>query len=234
MFIADAHENALRHGFSDFLTRIESGEISPPQLFLMGDIFDLLFGDITHVIENAKPYIERLDALAKRFPIYYFEGNHDFNLAPLFKHVTIIPLSKQPLCFDSPCGDVWMSHGDKYGSFGDRLYTSIIRKPALLKFLNKVNELFGRPISRKLITFLEGKKICGKIKGFEALIIKKLPLYPGSMPKTIIEGHYHQNHSFEYEGIHYINFSSFACDQSYFVVQCTQSIKFAQLRGSNV
>ena len=234
VFIADAHENARRHGFSDFLARLESGEIAPPQLFLMGDIFDLLFGDITHVIDNAKPYITRLEALAKRFPIYYFEGNHDFNLAPLFEFVHIIPLSKQPMCFESPCGEVWMSHGDKYGTLGNVIYTKLIRQPWLLKGLNALNELLGRPISRKLIDTLEAKKICGKIHGFEELIKKKLVFYPGQSPKTILEGHYHQNHRFEHQGILYVNFSSFACDQSYFVVQCSQSIKFAQLRGGNV
>lgn len=230
VFIADAHENRLRDGFSHFLTRLETGEIVPPQLFLMGDIFDLLFGDITHIVANAKTYIARLDALATRFPIYYFEGNHDFNLTPLFLHVKVIPLKQQPMCFHSACGDVWMSHGDKYGHWGDRLYTALIRQPWILKSLNYINEVFKRPISTKLMQHLESKKICGKIDDFESLIRQKVSLYPGKSPKTIIEGHYHQNQTFVWEGIQYVNFSSFACDQSYFVVQCSQSIRFAQLR----
>ena len=58
-----------------------------------------------------------------------------------------------------------------------------------------------------------------------------------SYPKVdvVAEGHYHQNVDFMVSGTHYINFSSFACNQSYFSVQSSSETEFAQkqLRGCN-
>ncbi|EAH5875068.1 UDP-2,3-diacylglucosamine diphosphatase, partial [Campylobacter coli] len=47
----------------------------------MGDIFDLLIGEISATHEFAKPYIKLLEELALKMEIIYLEGNHDFNLA---------------------------------------------------------------------------------------------------------------------------------------------------------
>ncbi|EAL6670347.1 UDP-2,3-diacylglucosamine diphosphatase, partial [Campylobacter coli] len=47
ILIADAHENDKRRGFWEFLQALKRSEITTPQLILMGDIFDLLIGEIS-------------------------------------------------------------------------------------------------------------------------------------------------------------------------------------------
>ncbi|MBD3794144.1 MAG: UDP-2,3-diacylglucosamine diphosphatase, partial [Campylobacterales bacterium] len=44
LFIADAHYPHHGDEFLQILRQLDSGERQTPQLFLMGDIFDLLFG----------------------------------------------------------------------------------------------------------------------------------------------------------------------------------------------
>ncbi|EAI9968245.1 UDP-2,3-diacylglucosamine diphosphatase, partial [Campylobacter jejuni] len=85
--MADAHENEQRKEFWEFLQTLKKGKISTPQLILMGDIFDLLIGEISATHEFAKPYIELLEELALKIEIIYLEGNHDFNLSCFFKRV---------------------------------------------------------------------------------------------------------------------------------------------------
>ncbi|EAL5650272.1 UDP-2,3-diacylglucosamine diphosphatase, partial [Campylobacter lari] len=84
VFIADAHENENRRGFWEFLQALKNDEIQTTQLFLMGDIFDLLIYEIKATHKFAMPYIELLEELAKKIEIIYLEGNHDFNLARFF------------------------------------------------------------------------------------------------------------------------------------------------------
>ncbi|EAH4734534.1 TPA: metallophosphoesterase, partial [Campylobacter jejuni] len=95
--MADAHENEQRKGFWEFLQALKKGKISTPQLILIGDIFDLLIGEISATHEFAKPYIELLEELALKIEIIYLEGNHDFNLSCFFKRVKIFNLQEQPI-----------------------------------------------------------------------------------------------------------------------------------------
>ncbi len=76
IFIADGHENSKRDSFYKFLKKLQSKEIETPQLFLLGDMFDLLFGNITYTINKHKKEIDLLNSLSKEIEIHYFEGNH--------------------------------------------------------------------------------------------------------------------------------------------------------------
>ncbi len=62
----------------------------------MGDIFDLLIGEISATHEFAKPYIELLEELALKIEIIYLEGNHDFNLSCFFKRVKFLTYKSSP------------------------------------------------------------------------------------------------------------------------------------------
>lgn len=235
IFIADAHENEKRDNFWRFLSDIESKKILPTQLFLMGDMFDLLVGEITATHKFAQKYIDKLEILAKNFPIFYFEGNHDFNLKSLFKNVKIFSFKHQPQTFYTPAGNILLSHGDKYGNFFYKSYTYFIRNTITSSSLNFLNECLKGAISSYIINNQYKKNICNKIDNFEEKILSKLKYYPTENIKAIFEGHYHQNQNFLHENVSYYNFSSFACDKSYFVVQFAPSMKITQfnLRGSN-
>jgi UDP-2,3-diacylglucosamine hydrolase len=237
IFIADAHENAHRFYLKEFLDSLDSGQIpTPSQLFLMGDIFDLLVGEVSYTHKIHSQIISRLESLAQKIPIYYLEGNHDFNLHKLFLHVKVISIQDQPLHVKTPKGDLLLWHGDKYGSFSHRFYTKIIRNSFLLQSLNFVDKIFKFGISRAILKNLAQKSICRKIENFKEKTTLRLNQYPKKSVWAVGEGHFHQGWEGMVGEVYYINFPSFACERSYFVVQCAKSMQSAklQLRGSNV
>lgn len=227
LFIADAHDNEKRVFFWDFLLFIKDNP--PPQLFLMGDMFDLLVGDVSYGVKKYQPYISLLEEIATRCEVYYFEGNHDFNLSKLFLHVKIFPIDQQPLLATLPNGQtIALLHGDKYGDRLHRCYTRLIRNTSVLKGLNALDILLGRGISRAIEANQRKKKLCAPIATFETLIENKLRRYPQT--SFIAEGHYHQNRQFTFNSLTYVNFSSFACNQSYFSVQSLPKTHFAPMQ----
>ncbi len=235
IFISDAHDNDKRDDFYNFLLKIESKELKPTQLFFMGDMFDLLVGEVKYLVDKHKKYIDLIEKIAQDLEVYYFEGNHDFSLKRVFKNCKIIDIDMQPVVFQISNRKILLSHGDKYGGKLHTVFTRIIRNHTVLRFLNKIDEMGSFFISRKIEKDLQEKNICTKIDNFEQIIQKKIKdiSYDVDM---IAEGHYHQNRSFKYKNYKYINFSSFACNQSYFIVQLTPNVKFIEkkLRGYDV
>lgn len=237
LFIADAHENAHRKEFLRFLQSLENNEIKTPQLFLMGDIFDLLVGEVENCVKKYHLYILLLEKLAQKIEIFYFEGNHDFCLEKIFLHVKVIPIQEQPLeCIFENEKKAYLLHGDKYGGFIHRVFTALIRNKRLLRVLNFFDKKIDYALSNKIERGLLEKDICSKIPEFEKLILRKVKAYYPIDSEYILEGHYHQNRQFLAQKATYINFSSFACNQSYFIVECSQGVKFSQkkLRGCDV
>jgi len=232
LFIADAHDSYERSFFFDFLLHVKQNP--PPQLFLMGDMFDLLVGNVRQGVKQYQHYIDLIEEIGQSCEVYYFEGNHDFNLSKLFLHVKVIPLEEQPLACKLPSGkSCLLLHGDKYGSFIHRCYTKIIRNKGVLSLLSGLDELLHGAISQKIQNDQRKKRLCKQIENFATQMQQKLYLYP--KVDVVAEGHYHQNCDFMVSGTHYINFSSFACNQSYFSVQSSSETEFAQkqLRGCN-
>ena len=233
LFIADAHDSAERSFFFDFLLHVKQN--LPPQLFLMGDMFDLLVGSVAHGVKQYQRYIDVIDEIGKECEVYYFEGNHDFNLTNLFLHVKVIPIEAQPLTCKLPSGKTCLLlHGDKYGAtLLNRVYTKTIRNQKVLNVLNFIDEHTHSSISKKIQKDQKTKKLCKRIEGFTTQIQRKLHLYPKT--DVIAEGHYHQNVAFMVSSVSYVNFPSFACNQSYFSVQSSSETEFAhkQLRGCN-
>ncbi len=234
IFIADAHENDKRDGFYHFLQMLKSKKIVTPQLFLMGDMFDLLVGKVEYSVKKYQKYIDLIDKIALHVEVFYFEGNHDFALKNLFKNAKIIPIQLQPMEFILEDNTVvYLSHGDKYGGLVHNTYTKLIRSNSILKLLNFIDKKRNDFISKKIENDQFRKKICSTIENFEELIRLKIPNYNAKQNSYIIEGHYHQNHMFRIKDINYLNLPSFACNQSYFIVECFKDDKFA-LRGCNV
>ena len=234
IFIADAHEDSTRDSFYTFLKQIDSKELSTPQLFLMGDMFDLLVGKVEHGVKKYKKYIDLIEKITLHVEVFYFEGNHDFALSNLFKNVKVIPIQLQPTKFvleDDTL--VYLSHGDKYGGFVHNTYTKLIRSPSVLAILNFIDKQIDNYISKRIENDQLRKKLCSKIDNFEDIISIKIPNYNPQQNSYIVEGHYHQNHMFRQNSVNYINLPSFACNQSYFIVECSKRNKFTQckLRG---
>ncbi len=229
LFIADAHDSTQRHFFLDFLHEIKQNP--PPQLFLMGDMFDLLVGGIAYRVKKYQPYIDLINEISHVCEIVYFEGNHDFNLSKLFLHVKVVPIENQPLTCRLPDGNVCLvSHGDRYGGKLHSVYTALIRHKGILKVLGCIDILLKGAISTRIEVNQRQKNLCKKIITFEKIVNDKLHHYPLLGVDCIVEGHYHQGNTFVMNGVKYINFSSFACNQSYFCVQSSPKTEFVPVQ----
>lgn len=187
LFVADSHYPHHGDTFLDLLKDLESKKIQTPQLFLMGDNFDLLFGHNKHIQSFSQEAITLLQTLSQRLEIHYFEGNHDFCLSELFPHIHVYSRKTQPIIFSLGEHKVALSHGDKYVTgLGYNLYSWLLRKPLTLKLL--------KPFEKKIINHrmkkLSAKNICHGFKGFEARVNKILKYY--QEVDLVIEGHFHQ------------------------------------------
>jgi len=234
IFIADAHESDKRGGFYRFLQKLESGEITTPQLFLMGDMFDLLIGEVEYSVKKHKKHIDLIDKIALHVEVLYFEGNHDFALDRLFINTKVIPIEQQPMKFSLEGSEILahLSHGDRYGGTIHGIFTKLVRSVWVLKVLNLIDIAGSCFISKRVEENQLLKDKCLKIDNFKEIILKKIPNYNASQGSYIIEGHHHQNQSFRVNGINYINLESFACNQSFFIVEYSNDKKFA-LRSCN-
>jgi len=210
LFIADAHYPHHDETFLTLLQDIQNKKINPPQLFLMGDIFDLLFGHNTYIQTFSEEAITLLQEISKTLEVIYLEGNHDFCLKEIFPNIKVYSREEQPIQFQLNKQDVFLSHGDKYETgFGYDLYSKVIRNKTLLIVL--------RPFEKQIIDHrmkkLEVKKICGEFKGYQ----KRFDAIRGHYPKDslIIEGHFHQSLIHE----NYISLPSLACQNSVAIVK---------------
>lgn len=221
ILVADAHCAPWRTPFIDFLHAIGSGEIETPQLILMGDVFDLLFGDIDATLRFNRDSIALLNALTAKTEILYLEGNHDFRLHTVFPDIRVVPRAHQPFIARFNDQTVGLSHGDTQMGFGYEVYTALIRNGVILKVLNRLDQWGDTFIVKRLIDMMKRKHHCKPIAQFEALIRDR-------MEKTVkmdilIEGHFHQNCSFDLPFLHYINLGAFACNERYYSVQSSQN-----------
>jgi len=210
LFIADSHYPHHGDDFLLLLQKLSLGEIQPPQLFLMGDNFDLLFGHNDYIQTFSKEAIVLLQELSKTMEIYYLEGNHDFCLKELFPDIHVYSREEQPVHFMLHEKDVAISHGDKYVTgAGYDLYCKLLRNQITLTLL--------RPFEKFIIDHrmqkLSQKKICRTFHGFEKRVEAILSHYEDA--DLVIEGHFHQAKRVG----KYISLPSLACQREVGVVK---------------
>jgi UDP-2,3-diacylglucosamine hydrolase len=187
LFIADSHYPHHGDAFLHILKKLDRGELSTPQLFLMGDNFDLLFGYNDYIQIFASEAIELLQTLSKTLEIHYFEGNHDFCLKELFPDIHVYPRELQPVTFTLEGKKVGISHGDRYATgFGYDLYSKVLRSRTTLTLLKP----WEHAIIDHQMKILAGKKICRTFDDFEKKAEKIMLSYRDV--DLVIEGHYHQ------------------------------------------
>lgn len=223
ILIADAHCAPWRTDFIDFLHALEAKTIQTPQLILMGDVLDMLYGPI----ERTHPYndesIELLNRLSKFMEIIYLEGNHDFILTKLLPNITVIPRQEQPLRMEFEGKQIAFSHGDTSMGWGYELYTALIRNTGVLAVLRWVDNLGNGFIVDRLVQAMRKKSHCRRIDAFEGLIRSRMHKENRNNVDVWIEGHFHQNISFNIADMVYINLAAFACNERYFTVQSIQN-----------
>ena len=224
IIIADVHYNKNRKELENIIDDFIKNP--PSQLFLAGDIFDLLIGAFPYLKKVNQPLIDKINKLGEKTVVYYFEGNHDFLLQDVFdKRITIFPIEKQPVLFQANNQKLLISHGDFNENLLHKTYTSLIRSKIILFFtniflLNFINNWFLKYILKRL----QNKKICNDFLGFKQVIKRKIKFLEFDF---LIEGHYHQNKEFVFDKKKYLNLPAFACNKSYIIVKLEQNlIKF--------
>ena len=233
IFIADAHYSQVRPQLEKFLDALENNELSPKQIFWMGDIFDLLVGGITPTIQQNQSMIDRINALPQKQ--YYFEGNHDFNLSDIFPNIAVYERKTHPV--PARLGDkkVLLAHGDIYTPKSYERYIKTITNKTVLRLLNMCN-IWGW-ITNKINAYNYGKNLCTQIKNFQTITDNRLLQYAKKDVDIIIEGHFHQNISRQRSsaGIIYLNLPAFVCNQSFIIVKSETKQIFCEqeLRSSN-
>lgn len=223
ILIADAHCAPWRTPFIDFLRALESGEIHTPQLILMGDVFDMLYGPIPRTYGYNTEGIDLLNRLSERLEIVFLEGNHDFLIAELFPRIEVVRREDQPLMMTYEGQNIAFSHGDSAMGMGYEIYTALIRSPLVLAFLRTVDTLGAGFIVAWLEEQMKKKVHCRTIDHFKRLITRRLSVQNLEKVDILIEGHFHQNQMFSLSGLVYINLGAFACNERYFTVQSNQN-----------
>ena len=219
LLISDAHYSDQRPELLKLIQAINDNKVQATQLILMGDIFDLLFGPIKETHLRNQDMIKIINEISQKIEVIYFEGNHDFTLGEIFPHVTIFPLRIQPVSFSFNGKKGLMAHGDFGEDMAYKIYTFLIRSKVVLHVLGMVDKLTNHGVLKRLDRYLSQKEDCNEFHNFESYITKRLTPFHNSDIDYFIEGHYHQNDSFNITNFVYINLAAFACNQRYFIVQ---------------
>jgi len=212
IFIADVHANENRKEFLNFLDEVK--EINPPQLFLMGDIFDFLAYEAKYTLKFYEEEIKKLNSLS--LEIIYLEGNHDFGISKIFPKIKVFPLSKQPVKVRYKNQIGFIAHGDVFSGVGYNFFHFFLRSSLLLKILNILN---GEKFSKSYLQKANSKRICKKIPNFLKIAKQKIKKYDIDTSEVdfIIEGHYHQGEFIDDKPF-YFNLQSFGCGGKYYKI----------------
>ena len=129
---------------------------SGDEVFLLGDIFDLLIGPHKEYKDIFKFFFERIDELISNgVKVHYFEGNHDFHLEKLLQSHGV-QVHKEPYVCEYFGKKVLFCHGDEIelGNLSYKIYKNFIQSRPLNIVANyvmpfKVLNLIGENASKK-------------------------------------------------------------------------------------
>ena len=206
IFIGDAHAGVSRPQFLKLLRALKAESTPPPQIFMMGDMFDFL-ANTTYTQRFYKEEIALINELSQKCEIFYFEGNHDFNLREIFPRAKVYPNGAQPVKFMSESGEaVQIAHGDLFLPRLTQFALLSLRNRAFLKFMDLLDRALKFKISKVILKSQEGKNLYKKMPNFKDIIAPKIDFYAANL---IIEGHYHQDEILYFGEKKYINLCSF-------------------------
>ena len=221
VFVTDAHYPRHKDDFLALLDYLISSP--PPQVFMLGDMFEFLCPYTPYTVQANKQAVEKIDTLSRKTELIYLEGNHDYLLKKLFPSTKVYALNEQPLILSYQDKTAAVMHGDKYAGGAYAAYTALIRNPIFILFLRFLTiDINGRFI-KKLYAKLSQKQICGHKEGFAAKKLSLVKNYPLCDVNAIIEGHNHIRISEQAVNLQYEALAAFACNKSFFKVEFKQS-----------
>ncbi len=183
------------------------------QIFLLGDIFDLMIGPHGEYLEEYKDFFDILaQYIGQGKTIFYFQGNHDFHIHKLFeKFQNQYQLKNNVIIIDEPIilevdnKKIYLAHGDELDidNIPYQRYKKIIRS-SFAKFL--ANYIVTEKLLKKIGAFL-AKKSKDQQKDFNWN--NTFILYRNYVQKLwdkgihgVIVGHSHVCDAWE-EGVHF-------------------------------
>ncbi|CBG39640.1 metallophosphoesterase [Helicobacter mustelae] len=138
VFIADSHfshKDPRAYKLLDFLAKNP-----PPQIFFVGDIFQLFIGAIPSSLRLHAPLLAKISELARQSEVFYLEGNHDFSL-PSLENVQIFPRKRQPLVLEYEGKTILLAHGDLFISPFYERYIQTMTHPLVTFFLRLLDKI---------------------------------------------------------------------------------------------
>ena len=223
VFVADAHDGDSRKNFLTLLKKISKGEIMANQLFLLGDMFDLLVNS-KQIILKYKNQINLINQLATKMEIYYIEGNHDFGLKNIFPNIKVFDISNQPVEFKYRENIVMLSHGDIYNGFRYKIFSYILRSGVVLSCFKILDFILKFKLSSTIFKMQDKKNLVAKNLRFEKKIGDRVKNYKNC--DFIIEGHFHQNREAVFKSLKYLNLPPFGYNPIYIRLIDYTFIKF--------
>ncbi|RAX57275.1 hypothetical protein CCZ01_06780 [Helicobacter monodelphidis] len=229
IFVADAHQNRFHNPLPGLFAFLEN-EIRLQNdftLILMGDIFDMLFGGVEYSIKPHQNAINQLKKIAQKRRVYYLEGNHDFNLQPIFSNMVVIRRENQPAIAE--CGGVRiaLAHGDFAVNRFYHFYATCIRNPYLLNFLGGLDVCCKGKIFEQVEKRLQKQKISYFYGLQKEFIEHRMQLYDSYEVEWIFEGHYHMQGGFlQKNEKKYVGLPVFYCIQDCFIVKSYNRLFF--------
>ena len=113
IFLADAHLNQDDVHSRNFLALAEKAAAEKVPMFLIGDMFDLWFGNPGLTFGFQKPIVERLRELRQEgLRLYYVEGNRDFYLKREQEGTTFDIVSEGEMRAAVGNKRLFLAHGD--------------------------------------------------------------------------------------------------------------------------
>ena len=130
-FVSDAHlggsspdrEAVKRERLHALLDRVEREETA---LLLLGDLFDFWFDYRTVIPKAAFGILARLDSMARRQPVHFLGGNHDFWMMDFLARETAVGVLADGALLECQGRRAVLYHGDGLGP-GDRGYKVLKR-----------------------------------------------------------------------------------------------------------
>ena len=201
IFIADSHTQCFaQHGRNSLLLVLEKMlDSAPSQIFLMGDISNILVGNLKSSLKSNEKLLNAIDLLTQKAQIIYFEGNHDFNLECILPSVIKIPRKNQPQIAHFGDKSALIAHGDIFLDKKYEIYIKMLSAKMSAKILNALDlATFGR-----LYALIEKKVQSKKIRllsdecAIQMLIKRRIQSYENYILRHnlrvdfVIEGHFH-------------------------------------------
>lgn len=214
IFIADAHFNPINA--TNLLDYLHSLITLPSQIILMGDIAQILLGNLKSSIKSNRHLLLGLDNLEQRgAQVIWLEGNHDFFLSSikkfnLLKKALFIPRKQQPLLAMHQEKIYALAHGDLFLNRSYMLYINILTK--IPKIFQCIDYLSAGEIYEDFEEKLQHKAITKHSCHFFEFASKRIELYQKYIKtpiQGIIEGHFHIGKKLELYGTTYVALPSF-------------------------